>query len=480
MNIKYLKNYTSKKIKDYSPNYILKSKKMELAKEILKEIKNKNNATDRKYNNKDPSKLNLKGINNFSKIKLNLIKNKDFIKKKILKKKDNSNEKKNNKNDKLFKTNNKILESKSKFYISEYLLSFITKIKTESDIFKKKKNEKENKKLFFKYIQHDIHSNKGQSSRDKLLTSISRTKEKVKKKFSRQIKQLISKNTKNIIKNSHRKASSNYESSIMKTSYYNISNINYSKGNNKIVNYSSINNKNILLSSFRKKEISTQREKGFFKHKKLFLKINSYKQNHLINSPFNSFNTQPNENKIIKNNRFFNLNKKTHSINQKTNPYKFRKIKKYDIKNENKKSPIYKKNLKKSCDLNQEREKKCKNNILNKINSTNDTNNLYKSDLDNSNIVEFKQKFNEKNCLLNSENLKRINKNGVIQLSGNEQKNENDKSKIFKKIMAIKIKNYIKRKDRRIIQDNIIKKDKDLPLSIKVNSSNFLSKFKGK
>ena len=43
--------------------------------------------------------------------------------------------------------------------------------------------------------------------------------------------------------------------------------------------------------------------------------------------------------------------------------------------------------------------------------------------------------------------------------------------------MTLKIKNL---KDRRVIKNNIIKNENNLPLSIKGNANNFLSKFKGK
>ena len=75
--------------------------------------------------------LNLKSINNSSKNKFNLIKSKDFVKQNIFKNIEKS--KKIVETNKILKPSHKKIDSKSKFNISDYLLSFINRMNTESN-----------------------------------------------------------------------------------------------------------------------------------------------------------------------------------------------------------------------------------------------------------------------------------------------------------------------------------------------------------
>ena len=460
INLKYLNNNTIKKNREYSPPYILESTKKELAKEIIKELKKNYISTDRQNTNKQFVKLNLKSLNNFAKIKLNLIKNKEFIKNSILKKIDKSNETTKHKNEIKLKSNFKKIDSKSKFNKSEYLLSYLNRTKTETNISKPNNKDRVNTKLFFKHIKQNINKSKNQSFPEKLLTSISRRKEKVKKKFSKQIRTLISKQTKGNLKINHRKISSNI-----------CPNIKISNYNNNIINYSTINtNNNILLTSSRKNDKSNIYENnGHFKNNRLSIKKHSYKKNSIFNSPVNSLQMIKNENNKLKNNNklLLNLNKKSYLNNQKTEPNNYTKIDNNSLKNEYKKY-FHKKYNKKSCDLNQEIKKKCEKNILKKINNSN---NLFSSIFENnSNSIDMNNN-KSKNIHFHFNNtLKHSNKIRLMQLSVREGKNKKDKYDKFNKLMIVKMQNLKKRNDNRIIKNNTIKNEKNLPLSIKVNS----------
>ena len=79
----------------------------------------------------------------------------------------------------------------------------------------------------------------------------------------------------------------------------------------------------------------------------------------------------------------------------------------------------------------------------------------------------------------NIDNLKKKNNIELAQISVQERKTT-ENHRLFKKIIALKIENLKKRKDNKIIKNNIIKNDNNLNLAIKVNTTNFLSKYKGK
>ena len=455
-----------------------------MTKEILKKSKYNNIITERQDNNKHYVKSSTKSMNNFYKIKLNLNKQKGFIKKTLQKKIELTKERVKNKNSKLIKTNFKKIYSKSKFNISEYLLSFINRIKTETDISNRNIKEKENKKLLFHYDKKykNKSKSKNKSTQERLLTSISSSKEKVKKKFSQQIRKLISKQTKSNLKINHRKLSSNIYPSIRKNS----NNISYNKYHelfekNSKNNYSSINNNyNILLTSNRKNDESIDYDNNIFsKQRKAFLKVNSYGKNHLINSPLNTLNVQTNRNNNIKNKKLFNLKKKAYSNKQKVNSNNLNKIN--NNKSENNNYYVHKKYTKKSCDLNLEKQNKCKKNILSKIYNTNIINNYTSKFQNKSKSIDSHKRYYSNNTICISKKLQKTNTNELIKLPIQERKTERDKyNKIFKKIISIKIPNLKKRKDSRIIKGNIIKNENNIPLSIKINTSNFLSKFKGK
>ena len=461
-------NYTYTKKRKLTPQFTLGNNKKEIINGILNGNKMTKNTNNKSNNNYHFIKLNLKSKNNISRIRNNLIKNKDFIKKNILKKIEKTKE--NLKDNKILKKNHRKLESKSKFNISEYLLTFISKLKTESDVANKTfQKNKDNKNLKLNFI----NTSKNQLSEEKILTSISRSKEKDKIKLSNQIRNLISgKQTKTNLKFNHRKISSNIFPIIK----------NVSKPKSKehkdfkyIDTYTTINSKNnnILFSSYRKNNESTDNQgNGFSNHKRLFFKINSNKKKYII-SPLNSLNNIKNRNNNIKAKKLFNI------INQKKISNELKRKNQINLKNKYK-NFINKKKIKKSCDLNQEIHKKCKKNILNKINT--DTNNFYSSIFEsNSNSIDFNYNACSHNNQLNSniDNLKKKNNIELAQISVQERKTT-ENHRLFKKIIALKIENLKKRKDNKIIKNNIIKNDNNLNLAIKVNTTNFLSKYKGK
>ena len=463
---KYINSYTNRKIRELSPQLKVGSRKKNYVNKILKDLKY--NVFD-KTNNSNFTKLNLKSINNnTSKIKFNLIKNKDFIKNNILKKIDKSKEKDIDKY-KILKNNYKKLYSKSKFNISEYLLNFINRIKTETDTTNQiTQKNKGNKKLNLHFIQNkNINRKKNHISEEKRLVSLSKSKEKdkdkeiVKKKFSHQIRKLIK--TKTNLKGKHRKISSIICPSIKNISNYYINkDLKDSKNNINYTTISSKNGNNILLSSNRKNQESNDLRIGFSKHKKVFLNMNTIKRKTIIKSPFSSLN-------IIKDNNN-NNNKKLYNLKekiQKSNANNYLSINKSDTKSKYK-NFLHKKYIKKSYDLNQEIKNKSKINILNKINTIN-TNNLYLSIFENnSNSIE-----------LNHD--KKNNELSTNELSIQSKKKDNSKrDTIFKKVMSLKIHNLKRRKEGKITKNNIIKNDNNLPLSLRIDTNNFLSKFKGK
>ena len=500
---KYLNNKCKSK-REFSPQYIHGLQKRQFVSRILSEIyhnRNNNNNIYDKINSKNNyfTKLNLKTMNNESKAKSNITNKKDFVKKIVLKKTKKSYEKDKYKISlKQSEKKDKKINNNSKF-ISDYLLSFINRLKTESNSSSKKKQKnKKNGKLHFNLIRNkNINTSKHQFSEEKIMSSLSKSKNKEKNKISKDIKKLISRQIKDNItlqynlnlRANYRKVSSyNYPSKNI--SNYNTTNYQNSKDSNNI-NYSTYENKNKKNILFNSKSIDFQK-KDFFKHKKLSLKMNHNKKKDVFNSPLNSLNfltNEKNKNKIKNNNKFIYLNEKTYLVNPKNSPNNFRQINKNET-NIKYKNFLSKKNNKKSCDLNHEIMYQSKKNILNKINTIRNPSNLFLSIIDsnNSNSIDYAN-FNFNNrCYTNyNNNTLNINtqtkNNELMQFSAQQNKKENINNKnntnVFKKIMCNRIKNMQNRK-KRIYRNNKINTENNLPSTIKVDTSKFLSNFKGK
>ena len=499
---KHINSYSNsiKNHRELSPQLKLESNPKYYTSRILKDLKNKK--TIKSSNNK--SKLNIKSNKANSKLNKNFTKNKDFIKKNIIKKiKEIKEIDKLKSNDiKLLKTNIKNIYSKSKFNISEYLLTFINRLKTESDINNKTiQKEKGNKRFYFHYVQKsNTKNNKGkkQISEEKKMTSISKSKSKskskdkeknkdkeiVKKKISQHIKKLVSGYTKTNLKTKHRKISSIACPSIKNISNYYI-NKDYKDSINNF-NYTTINTKNniILTSNRTNNESNDLKVSSKSKGKNLFLNMNTIKKKTIIKSPFSSLNIMK-ENKNNKNykkiynlkeksqicltNNFIN-NKNNHSINRSDTKEKYKKY-------------LKRKNIKKSCDLNQEFKDKDKSkskiNILNKINTIN-TNNLYLSIFENnSNSIDTNHFKKNSDFYTNEFSLQIKKKDNFNNINNNNCKKEKDK--MFKKVMCLKINNLKRKKEGKNVKNTIIKSDNNLPpLSLRIDSSNILSKYKAK
>ena len=114
-------------------------------------------------------------------------------------------------------------------------------------------------------------------------------------------------------------------------------------------------------------------------------------------------------------------------------------------------------------------------------NASRNSNNLYLSIIENnSNSVDVNN--NEgysNNNLYNASTI--MNKNELITFSAQDKKKMNNKNAyMFKKIMNHRIQNIQKKKDRRINRNYKISTENNLPLTIRVDTSKFLSNFKGK
>ena len=501
---KHTKSFSDKKHRELSPQLKLGDKPKYYTSRILNNLKKKKCHKIFKSNNINKSKLNLKLNNNNSKINPNIAKNKDFIKKNIFKKiKETKEFDKIRKNKILLKTNYKNVFSKSKFNISEYLRTFINKLNTESDI-TNKTIQKDNisKRLYKNFIgntstKKELKNNNPISDERKMNSSNSKSKSKekennnknkemVKKKFNHQIRKLISGQTKFNIKSKHRKISSIACPSIKNISYY-YTNKDFRDSINNI-DYSTINTKNnILLASHRMSKESNDLKIGSnSKSKKFFLNMNTIKKKTIIKSPFSSLNII---NDNIKHHKKIHIKEKsqiymTSSNNNNTNNnYKNNNnkntnnltINRSDTKTKYKKY-LHRKYIKKSCDFNQEFKDKTKPkiNILNKINTIN-TNNLYLSIFENdSHSIE------TNNCKKNSDYY-----SNEFSLQSKKKDNNNskrEKDNIFKKVMCLKIGNLKRKKESKTIKNNIIKNDNNLPLplSLRIDANNFLSKYKGK
>ena len=443
--------------------------------------------------------INAKTNINEPKIKSNLSNKKDFVKKKVVKSKEKSKEL-----DK-YKTVLKHSDKKpnNTKCISDYLLSFIKRIKTESDsnIQNKPKNSR-NKKLFFNLFKNkNINGSKYHLSEEK--EKINRSKENEKRENIKNIRKLMTRqaksilNSQNIFKGNYRKISSINYPSIKNNSIFNINtNFHESKDNiNNIISYTTLDSKfsnNILYS----KSIDFQKN-YFIKPKKLSLnmKPGSNKQKEIFNSPLHSVNSLVNDKNKKKNIRLKNMNMNSEDkitlFKQRKSQNNFKTITKNDPKVKYR-NLLHNKITKKSYDLNQGSQPLYKSKVLNKIRTLNPLNtlnnnafrnskNLYLSIIENnSNSVDANSNEGYSNSNLYNASTY-VNKNEIVTFSTQEKKKMNNKNAyMFKKIMNHRIQNMQKRKDRRINRNYKISNENNLPLTIRVDTSKFLSNFKGK
>jgi hypothetical protein len=313
--------------------------------------------------------------------------------------------------------------------------------------------------------------------------------------MTRQAKTIL--NSQNNFKGNYRKISSINYPPMKNNSILNINtNFYESKDNiNNIICYTTFDSKysnNILYS----KSIDFQKN-YFTKFKKLSLKMNpgANNQKEIYNSPLHSLNYLIIDKNKKKNIRLRNINMNSEDkntlFNHRTSQNNFKNITKNDPKLKYK-TFIHSKNTKKSCDLNQESQHLHKSKVLSKIcilnplntlnnNASRNSNNLYLSIIENnSNSVDVNN--NEgysNNNLYNASTI--MNKNELITFSAQDKKKMNNKNAyMFKKIMNHRIQNIQKKKDRRINRNYKISTENNLPLTIRVDTSKFLSNFKGK
>ena len=445
-----------------------------------------------------------------------------------------SSEKQNFKNIKknnfyLSKENNKkkilTLSNNPKYNLNEYSsLSFVNITKTESNInnqtlnkiakSKKRTNLCDNyQKTYYNLLKHK-KINKDLLLQDKLFSTFNFSKEKT--KISQNINELFSKmhtttkttdsynskeknkdknikkifSVKNkILKSETKIPSDRYISNYMNKSKYKNSIEKYNTKNNffeytMISSNSSSKNKNMLLSSKtiekRKKcesiDFVNNSNNEFSNHKKLILKLESLKRKGFINSPKNSFsqflNRNNNKKKIITD----YLTERPYLFNQSLIPKKhLSTISQYsqnDIRSKYK-NFILEKNNKKSYDFNSDTQTKYNQKILNKINNLKNNKNMCISSI----------KKNSNSFNLNNINYSNYNTyyNHTLRNKSKEREDENDSKDLFKKIMSYKISKN-KKEDKFIKNNNIknLENSNKLHFTIKVNTSNFLSKIKSK
>ena len=512
LNIKY-KRIT----KDFSWKKKLNTKKNnKIDKDKLK-IKNKRELSPQFELKLDLMKNHI--INkNYSNIKGNILKKKDEIIKNYNKSKKNEKMKKNFTENKIntLKNNKRLIKNNTKLTGNEYsLLSLINIAKTESNIKDKKftnntknkknnfKENKEKQKTCFYFLKtktfkkdinlndkffttlkkekaknnnilkgkndliikkHNSKSNKSSQSRDK--TRYTQNFHSIKNKILNSETRLSSKKyfSNYIYKTKNKNNKKSFEKNNIYTAY---STINGNKNNNK---------KKILLDSKsieKKKKCEsidfTNREIG---HKNFFSKIESIKRNSYIYSPKNSFShfikSNDKRNNIING---YLTERTSYIFNQSGIPKQnISKINQSEIRNKYK-TILLTKNNKKSYDFNWDIQKRYKQNILDKINNLKNTNK-------NACFSSIRKSFNsiDINGLKHNDNLYSNSfKNKSIE------KIENNNS--FKKSFNFKIKKN--KKEEKITKNNNINNNNhiqsnNLPLTIRVNTCNFLLKKKGK
>ena len=210
-------------------------------------------------------------------------------------------------------------------------------------------------------------------------------------------------------------------------------------------------------------------------HKKLILKFESLKRNTFINSPKNSLSQFISGNIINKNRKAISdyFNEKISIVNQTLNPknHKISSLNQNDMKLKYK-NFILTKNNKKSYDFNSEVQTRYKQNILNKINSIKNKNSCILSIRKNSNSIDLNN--------INYSNFTKYYTN-TFKNKSKEKDKESYSKDLFKKVLTNKIVNKNRKEEKlKYGNNNVNSGSNTLPFTIKVNTSNFLSKFKGK
>jgi hypothetical protein len=238
--------------------------------------------------------------------------------------------------------------------------------------------------------------------------------------------------------------------------------------------------KNILYpKSIKKKkkcesiDFSNKNDKN--NHKKLILKFDAIKRNVFINSPKNSLSQFINGNIINKNRKTISdyFNEKTYIVNQTLNPknHKISSLNKNDMKLKYK-NYLLKKNNKKSYDFNSEVQARYNQNILNKMNNMKNKNSCILSIRKNSNSIDLNN--------INYRNFTKYYAN-TFKNKSKEKEKESYSKDLFKKVLTSKIVNKNRKAEKLKYGNNFVNSESNsLPFTIKVNTSNFLSKFKGK
>ena len=407
----------------------------------------------------------------------------------------------------------KVLNLKNhKYNFNEFSsLSFINTAKTETSINAKTitkmiKNKKihrfkEKQNTCFNFVKNkNLKINKEIFLQDKFFTTYNKTIKKI-KNTSKKISDFIIKNQKpnksykSRDKSKNIKINHSIKNKILKSEarppskkyiFNYINKINKSNNDN-LIEYTTIcekkNNNNKLLDSKsiekRKKCESIDFSNNEYHHNKyVFTKIDSIKRNSYVYSPKNSFSHFINKN--IKKNKMINdyFNEKAFLFNQPTIPSQqdMYTINQNDMRTKYK-TILLTKNNKKSYDFNSDIQKRYKQNILNKINNLKNMNKDYC-------LSNIRKSSNSNSIDLNNINYSNRFYSNSLKNKSKDKDKESDNKDLFKKIMCFKMNNKNKNKTEEKVtkSNNKIneKKNNNIPMTIKVNTSNFLSKIKEK
>ena len=413
-------NKTESNIYNQTFNFINKNKKLNTNNNINNNTRNTNNESQNQ------------------KTFFNLIKNKKINKDLFLQ-------------DKFFTTLNNSKESKEQTKISQNDIFNIVKKTSESCYSKEKEKEKNNKNVKKLYIKSTILK-----TENRILSE-------------RNIYNHINK-----AKNKNNKSNKSNNSKLEK--FIKNNNIEYTT----IFSNTKNNVANILCpKSIKKKKkfesIDFSKNNDNNSHQKLILKFDSLKRNTFINSPKNSLSQFTNGNIINKNRKAISdyFNEKTYIVNQTLNPkiHIISSLNQNDMKLKYK-NYILSKNNKKSYDFNSEVQTRYNQNILNKINSMKNKNSSILSIRKNSNSID-----------LNNINYSNFTKYymSTFKNKSKEKDKESYSKVLFKKVLTSKFVNKNRKGEKLKYGNNIANNGSNtLPFTIKVNTSNFLSKFKGK
>ena len=397
------------------------------------------------------------------------------------------------------KNNNKLFSLKYKpkpIYNNYTLFNFLNITKTDSNINEKVRNQnikknnnllKKKQKTCFNFLnnknikkditlQNNIFLNHTDKlSKEKEFNQSYKSLEKIKSKNYTKIDSIKNKILTSEKKVPYKKYISNY---INKTKDNNI----IGKTNN-CIDYSTFSaknqiNKNIknILSDSRSIEKKKKCESidfsnsDFSKHKNMFSKIDSTKRNSYIFSPKNTFTNFINS-KNKKSNIFNDyFTEKTFLFNQTIIPkQKMRStISQNDIRNKYK-SIILTKNNKKSYDFNSNIQNRYNRNFMNKINNLKNTSKNY-------NLPNIKK--NSYSIDLNILNYNNKTNCYICKNKSKEKDKKNNSKDLFKKIMNFNNEDRNKKEEN----NNNISSNKcnNIPLTIRVNTSNFLTKIREK